>query len=165
MNKRSMQAKLKKARVGHLATADSKGRPHVIPVCFVYSGRAFYTPLDLKPKRVAPERLARVRHIQARPNVAFLIDEYQEDWNRLWYILVRGVASLLDDSDTKEYKEAHHLLREKYPQYAGGLLPQRAPLIRILPARIISWGNPQRSDPAERARTRSFLRLLRRSWN
>jgi hypothetical protein len=33
---------------------------------------------------VPPEQLARVRHIQAQPNVVVLIDHYEEDWAQLW---------------------------------------------------------------------------------
>lgn len=130
--------KLQRARVARLATADGRGRPHVVPVCFAYDGRAFYTPVDLKPKRAAPDKLARVHNIQANPNVAFLIDDYREDWSRLWFVLVRGTARLLRRG--KEHRKAHRLLRRKYRQYAGGLLPTGAPVIRIRPLRISPWG-------------------------
>ena len=136
----TIQAKLKEARVARLATTDEEGHPHIIPVCFVYDGRAFYTALDAKPKRVRPERLARVRHIQAQPSVALLVDEYREDWEQLWYIQVRGTAELLSDSAGEEQAKARRLLKAKYPQYEAGLLPDRALLIRIRPDRIISWG-------------------------
>ena len=137
----TVRAKLREARVARLATTDEEGHPHIIPVCFVYDGRAFYTALDAKPKRVRPERLARVRHIQAQPSVALLVDEYREDWEKLWYIQVRGTAELLSDSEGEEQAKARRLLKAKYPQYEAGLLPDRALLIRIRPDRIISWGN------------------------
>jgi len=136
----AIQAKLKAARVARLATTDREGRPHIVPVCFAYGHHRFYTPLDLKPKRTSPEKLARVRHIRARPSVALLIDEYQENWERLWYILVRGTAALVYKHDGAEHGEAHRLLRAKYPQYAAGLLPEQAPVIRILPMHVIIWG-------------------------
>ncbi len=134
----AVQRRLEEARVARLATSDAQGRPHIVPVCFVYDGRNFYTPLDLKPKRVEPAKLARVRHIQANPNVALLIDEYREDWERLWYILIRGTAAILQEGT--EHDRAHLLLTGKYPQYAAGLLPKEAAVIRILPKRIICWG-------------------------
>lgn len=136
----AVEAKLCAASVAHLATADAEGRPLVVPLCFVYDGRFIYTPLDKKPKVVAPERLARVRHIRANPSVALVIDEYAEDWSRLWYVLVRGKAEVLPESAAEERARAIHLLREKYPQYRSGLLPANAPLIRITPKRITSWG-------------------------
>ena len=141
MDEATVQAKLREARVARLATVDMEGHPHLVPVCFVYNGKAFYTPLDLKPKRVAPRRLARVRHIQGQPHVALLIDEYQEDWERLWYILVQGTAVLLSASHGMEHTEAQRLLKEKYTQYAAGLLPDDAPLIRIISEQILSWAS------------------------
>ena len=33
---------------------------------------------------------ARLEHIRRTPQVALLIDHYDEDWTLLWYILVRG---------------------------------------------------------------------------
>ena len=70
-------------RVARLATADAEGRPHVVPVCYAFdpaiAGGRFYIPLDEKPKRVAPERLRRVRNILARPEADLLIDRYDDD--------------------------------------------------------------------------------------
>ncbi len=138
MDDHALQAKLQQARVARLATADAAGRPHLVPVCFVYDGRLFYTPLDRKPKRTPPERLARVRNILANPHVALLIDEYGEDWEGLWYILVRGTAALVEPGP--EHAQALRLLKEKYPPYAAGLLPEDAALIRITPTKIVPWG-------------------------
>ena len=140
MNEEAIQARLKQSRVARLATQDEEGRPHMVPICYAYDGRCFYTALDQKPKQVPPERLARVRHIRGNPNVALLIDEYGEDWGKLWYILVRGTAEIL--SKGEKHNEALRLLQEKYPQYASGtLLPQQALVIQIVPAKIIGWGS------------------------
>ncbi len=139
MIERAVDARLRKARVARLATSDAEGRPHIVPVCYAYDGRAFYTPVDLKPKRVPAERLARVRNIRAHPGVALVVDEYHEEWDRLWYILVRGQAAVVSGGNERE--EALRLLREKYPQYAAPqLLPEDAPVIRIVPVKITSWG-------------------------
>jgi PPOX class probable F420-dependent enzyme len=97
-----IKAKLKEARVARLATLDAQGGPHMVPICFAYDGKVFYTAVDRKPKRVAPERLVRLRHIQAEPQVALLIDQYEEDWTQLWYILVRGKAKLIPNSLPRE---------------------------------------------------------------
>jgi PPOX class probable F420-dependent enzyme len=131
---------LKEARVARLATLDVKSGPHIVPVCFAYDGKFLYTAIDQKPKRVTPERLARLRNIQAAPRVALLIDEYDEDWTQLWYILIRGKARLLPKSAHKEHTGAIRKLRAKYPQYVRGMLADDAPIIRITPDRIIAWG-------------------------
>jgi PPOX class probable F420-dependent enzyme len=136
----TVRARLEDARVARLATADARLRPHVVPVCFVYDGKVFYTAIDQKPKRVTPERLTRLRNILAVPQVALLIDQYDEDWTRLWYILIRGKAKLLPRSGHKERAWALLKLRAKYPQYAGRMLPNDAPIIRITPDRTTFWG-------------------------
>ena len=87
---RGIRKMLKDARVARLATLDAKSRPHIVPVCFAYDGKAFYSAVDQKPKRVSPERLVRLQNIRAVSRVALLIDEYNEDWTQLWYVLIRG---------------------------------------------------------------------------
>src|SRR5580700_10225626 len=94
----ALRRKLKETRVARLATLDTKRGPHIIPFCFAYDGKVFYTPIDRKPKRVAPERLTRLQNIRKSPRVAILIDHYDENWARLWYILIRGTAKLIPPS-------------------------------------------------------------------
>jgi PPOX class probable F420-dependent enzyme len=135
----SISTKLKTARVARLATVDPAGRPHIVPICFVYRGKIFYTAIDQKPKRVAAPKMARVRNIKRSPHVALLIDSYDEDWKKLWYILVRGKAMLLPKSGSKEHKLAIRALKAKYPQYRAGMLTDDASIIRIRVERISSW--------------------------
>lgn len=142
MDAATVQEKLRTARVARLATVGPEGQPHVVPVCFAYNGRLFYTAIDLKPKRAAPERLARVRNIRSRPAVSLLVDDYGEDWEQLWYILVRGTATVLSFRAGREHAEARELLTAKYEQYRAGLLAEDALIIRIQPDRILSWGQP-----------------------
>lgn len=125
------------ARVGHLATADATGVPHVIPVCYAFDGRVIYSVLDQKPKRISIKRLRRVRNILANPKVALVVDHYEEDWGRLWYILVTGEAELLPAGD--EQAGAVGLLREKYQQYREMAIDQN-PVIKITPTKVVSWG-------------------------
>src|SRR5437764_11029540 len=103
-------------RVARLATADAEGNPHVIPVCYAFDGSRFYTPLDEKPKRVAESKLRRVRNIVARPEVALVIDQYDDDWSRLGYVLVQGRAELLEPEHTL-HTRALELLRDRYLQH------------------------------------------------
>jgi len=137
---RAVQKILKEARVARLATLDARNRPHIVPVCFAYDGKLFYTAVDKKPKRVPVERLARLQNIRAVPRVSLLIDHYTEDWTQLWYILIRGRAKLIPKSAEKERARAIRRLRAKYQQYARGMLADDAPVIRITPERITAWG-------------------------
>jgi coenzyme F420-0:L-glutamate ligase / coenzyme F420-1:gamma-L-glutamate ligase len=127
---------LRKARVARLATADARGTPHVIPVCFAFDGGTIYTAIDEKPKRTSPRGLRRVRNIMANPQVALVVDHYAEDWRRLRYVLVRGTAIILDRGT--EHRRAIARLREKYRQYRTMRLEGR-PVMKILPLTIAAW--------------------------
>jgi len=128
---------LARMRVARLATADASGQPHVIPIVFATDGQRLYTPVDEKPKRVAPARLKRVHNLLANPQVAVVVDEYDEDWTRLAWVLVTGGGEII------EAGEAHalgiHLLQAKYPQY--NVMPlEHCLLIVVTPRRVTSWG-------------------------
>jgi PPOX class probable F420-dependent enzyme len=128
---------IRSARIAHLATADKSGRAHVVPICFAFDGRLFYSSIDEKPKRTAPQKLKRVRNIQENPQVALVIDFYNEDWRKLAYILVRGSARVLLSG--VNHRKAVKLLRRKYPQYRKMRI-DRLPMILIRPKRTTSWG-------------------------
>ena len=125
-------------RIARLATADTEGNPHVIPVCYAFDGERFYTPLDEKPKRVSESRLRRVRNIETRPKVALVIDQYDDDWSRLGYVLIQGRAELLQPEHAL-HGRALLLLRERYAQYRTMALEKYA-VIAITPGHIVSWG-------------------------
>jgi PPOX class probable F420-dependent enzyme len=124
-------------RVARLATADRQGRPHVVPVCYAFTGQHFYIALDDKPKRVPPVRLRRVRNILQNPHVAMLIDTYYEDWSRLTYVLATGTAAL-EPPGTHRHAEGLSLLRDKYPQYRDMRI-DLWPVIVVTPQSYHTW--------------------------
>ena len=128
---------IRSARVAHLATSDRSGQPHVIPICFVYDGKCFYSPIDEKPKRAAPTKLKRLKNIRDNPAVALVIDHYDEDWRKLGYILVFGKARILQSGE--KHRRAVKLLRRKYRQYRAMAIDQR-PMIMTTPKKTVSWG-------------------------
>ncbi|HLZ61660.1 MAG TPA: TIGR03668 family PPOX class F420-dependent oxidoreductase [Ktedonosporobacter sp.] len=129
---------VQRQRVARLATADESGSPHLIPVCYAFDGNRFYTPLDEKPKRVTGSSLRRVRNIEARHEASLLIDQYDDDWSRLGYVLVHGRADLLPPHNAA-HEPALRLLRERYVQYRTMALETQL-VIAITPDRVVSWG-------------------------
>src|SRR5271155_5466884 len=119
------------ARVAHLATADRTSVPHTIPLCFWFDGGTrFYFVIDEKPKRLTRGGLKRMRNIAENPQVALVVDHYEEDWTRLAYVLIHGAARTV--TDNSEYLLALRNLRDKYPQYpAMALEPDRNPMVVI----------------------------------
>lgn len=124
------------ARVAHLATADARGVPHVVPVCFALAGETLYVTIDEKPKR-RDRPLKRLRNIMENAAVAITVDRWDEDWTRLAWVMLRGRAEILHDG--QEHDAAQEVLREKYPQYRTmDLAP--LPVIAVEVAQATSWG-------------------------
>lgn len=128
---------IRQQRVARLATVDSHGRPHIVPIVFVYNDETIYTPIDLKPKDVRPQDLLRVLNIAQNPEVQVLLDRYDEDWQQLGFVQLRGRAELLEAG--LDYEAALRLLQQKYPQY-GDLPLEGRPVIRVNIDRVVSWG-------------------------
>jgi PPOX class probable F420-dependent enzyme len=124
-------------KVARLATIDPNNLPHNLPICFACDADSIYSPLDEKPKRVLPGQLQRVRNVDAHPDVAFLVDTYADDWNKLSWIMVRGTADFLNPGDP-EHNSAVRLLRAKYAQYREMAIDQQ-PILRIRPTNVSSW--------------------------
>ena len=127
---------LQEARVARLATADRAGRPLVVPVCFAVDGDRLYSAVDAKPKRT--RQLRRLANIAENPHVSLVVDQYDDDWTRLCYVIVEGTAEVLATGE--EFTRAVDRLVEKYAQYrAMGLDRDSGAVIRITPDRILAW--------------------------
>ena len=124
-------------RVGHLATADARAAPHLVPVCFVVSDGAVYITIDQKPKG-AVRALKRLKNIIENPVATFVADRWDEDWTRLGWVMLRGPAEI--HADGAEHDRAQSLLRSRYPQYRG-MARDDLPVIAIRIERVTSWGN------------------------
>ena len=108
---------IKRAKVARLATVDQKSHPYVVPVVFVFHENSFFIPLDEKVKTVNARKLKRVKNIEKNPNVTLLIDEYQNDWKKLFFLMIHGKATVTDGKNSKIMDKVHKLLISKYPQY------------------------------------------------
>lgn len=132
--------------VARLATVAADGRPHVVPIVFVRHDGALWSPVDGKPKRQRRDGavLARLAHIAREPRVALLLDHYDADWRRLWWIRVDGRAE-----QRGGHAAVEAALRLRYPQYGETPVYVGEPtLIRIDPVRITSWAAGELSSKA-----------------
>jgi PPOX class probable F420-dependent enzyme len=122
------------APVARLATVRPDGRPHLVPVVFALAGDVVWTAVDDKPK--STRRLQRLRNIEANPAVSLLVDHYEADWSRLWWVRLDGRAAVhqLEDDGAESGLAA---LAQKYAQYQ--LRPPPGPLIRIEADAWHSW--------------------------
>jgi PPOX class probable F420-dependent enzyme len=125
--------RLTAARVARLATTDPDGRPHLVPIVFALDGDILYSAVDRKPKR--SRTLRRIENARARPDVTVLVDHYEEDWGRLWWIRLRGRARVLDEGEERE--RAIALLTEKYPRYRAE--PPDGPVLAVDVTETRDW--------------------------
>ncbi|MGW2969004.1 TIGR03668 family PPOX class F420-dependent oxidoreductase [Streptomyces mirabilis] len=135
MDEKEARRRFVAARVARLATVDPEGRPHLVPLVFAARGGEIVTAVDHKPKR--SPRLRRLRNIAAHPAVCLLVDAYDEDWERLWWVRADGDARVLPPGTQDEYTAAIDLLREKYAQYRQR--PPDGPVIAVTVHRWHGW--------------------------
>ncbi len=143
MDRSEALERLRTARVGRLATITPGGRPHVVPLVFALvedgpSIRAYWV-VDAKPK--SSIRLQRLRNLEHRSAVELLVDGYDEDWSRLWWVRASGTGRIADDLD--ERTAALSALHAKYPQYSD--LPTDGPVVAIEIERVRGWEATPRS--------------------
>lgn len=128
---------LEHQRVAHFATADDLGQPHVVPVCYAVLDNAVYFSIDEKPKRQPRRPLKRVQNILANPKVSIVVDRYDEDWQRLAWVMLRGRAELLQDGE--EHKQAQVVLKTRYAPLREMRI-DNLPVVKTTITAVTSWG-------------------------
>jgi len=133
MEEAQARRRLAGSKVAHLATVSAAGRPHVVPIVFALEGDALYFAVDSKPKKTT--RLSRLKNIAANPAVSVLVDHYEDDWTKLWWVRADGTAHVV--TDDIEAQHAIDLLARRYEQHAtdrpGG------PVVAIRIDRLTGW--------------------------
>ena len=104
-----------------------------MPIVFALAGDTLYSAVDAKPKR--SRTLRRIENARSRPDVTVLVDRYDDDWSRLWWVRVRGRARVLEGG--AEADEALRLLTDKYEQYRAE--PPGPPVLAVDVLEWRSW--------------------------
>jgi PPOX class probable F420-dependent enzyme len=134
MSGEQARARFAGARVARLATVDAAGHPQLVPVVFALLGPEIVTAIDGKPKSGRP--LSRLTNIAGNPAVSLLVDEYDEDWTRLWWARADGTARLVA-TPTSAVSAALAALRTRYAQYER--TPLAGPVIAVAVRRWSGW--------------------------
>ena len=101
------------ARVARLATVAADGTPHLVPITFALLDETIYSVVDAKPKRTT--NLQRLKNVRANPRASLLVDHYEDDWQKLWWVRADGHARTLAP-DEPEARSSIEALKERYPQ-------------------------------------------------
>lgn len=128
-----MRRRMSNATVARLATIGHDGRPHIVPITFALGGDELYFAVDHKPKRTV--NLQRLRNIEANPAVSVLVDHYEHDWSRLWWVRVDGQARIVTAGERRETAIAS--LCARYEQYRS--VPPAGPVVAIAVQRLSGW--------------------------
>ena len=130
--------------IGRLASVGPQRRPHLVPIVFVPLDGAIYSPIDGKPKRDG--MLQRMRNVSADASVSLLLDRYDDDWDRLWWVRIDATAEVVTEPDAPTLQPIVAALRRKYPQYASVDVFKGTPtLLRLRPTRHTAWSSQPRA--------------------
>lgn len=135
MDRNDINRQLRMARSATLGTVDEQGRPHLVPIVFAYEDGVLYSAVDQKPK--STYRLRRLRNIEANPDVSVLVDHYEDDWSRLWWVRLDGTATVLRSGPG--FRRGLALLTRKYNVYT--IEPPPGPVIEVRVQEIRSWSS------------------------
>lgn len=135
MDEQEMRRRVAEARVARLATVDGRNRPHLVPCTFALDGETVYSAVDdIKAK--STRALRRLSNVRAHPEVAVLVDHYEEDWSELWWIRLDGMAGVFEPG-SPQHESGVRLLASKYEQYVDAALD--GPMIAIEIERWRGW--------------------------
>ena len=109
-------AYLEEGKLGRLATVDRSGQPHVVPVGWRYNPT--FDTIDIGGRDFA--RTQKFRNVQANAKVAFVVDDVLPPW-RPRCVMVQGLGQAIGAAAPSD----------------GG---SPAPIIRITPTKVVSWG-------------------------
>jgi PPOX class probable F420-dependent enzyme len=129
--------------LARLATTNVDGSPHQVPIVFTWHSDCFWSPIDGKPKQ--NNQLLRVVNALANPTGSILIDNYEEDWSRLWWIRAKIEISVIEltAASTNVQETAAEVvgkLKAKYPQYGSTeVLSEPATMLSMSPTAWTSW--------------------------
>lgn len=119
--------------VCRLATVTKECEPVVRPVWAVFDSVYIYFASD-------PDT-PKLEHIDENPQVSLDFDDYDhENWSNIKGIRIQGEAEVMWEGE--EYRYAHDLLKEKYPEYRtpdGSWKEGDVPIIKVTPISYAKW--------------------------
>ena len=123
---------LKKQKILHLATIDSKGIPHLVPVWYKYIGKKFYIGTNTKT--------AKAKNIAKNSKVCLCVDVGV--WHPIDGIMCTGKAKIIKDQHAVKKIAGTILLRyfkSLKEKSAKQLLDQTDCVIEITPLKTRTW--------------------------
>jgi nitroimidazol reductase NimA-like FMN-containing flavoprotein (pyridoxamine 5'-phosphate oxidase superfamily) len=123
---------IKRERVCRVATADGRGRPHVVPVCHVFENGKIYFG--------SGNDAGKILNLRANAQIAVAVDSYTDAWRYLRGVMVQGAAALI--ARGPRFRAIRTALYAKFPQYAtdAALAQSDSVIVEVTPVHIYHWG-------------------------
>ena len=125
--------------MGRLAIMDEHGVPSMAPVCFVLEGQTVFLAKDDFPEGISLLREQQMDALAGNPNMALMVDHWEENLNRIGVVLMRGMGEVLPGPGL-EQRRVLSLFRDKYAQYRG-INMKDDPVIRMDLFSLRHWGD------------------------
>ena len=114
-----LRALLGRSLIASLATVDSRGRPHVVPMWFLRQGERILIPTSSKT--------VKIRHLARNPQAAVMVHEVAPA-HAVSGVLVRGAVEILTGPEARRlnrrihlrYVSARDLAKPKFADYLRG---------------------------------------------
>ncbi|MBB3086823.1 TIGR03668 family PPOX class F420-dependent oxidoreductase [Geodermatophilus sabuli] len=135
MRTAELRERFASSAVARLATVRPDGAPHLVPLVFALVDDAVYSAVDAKPKRST--QLQRLANVRAEPRCALLVDHYEDDWSRLWWVRADGTAEVVDAPPAGH--PGLTALARRHPQYREQ--PPTGPLLVVTVQRWSGWSS------------------------
>ncbi|GMQ85697.1 MAG: hypothetical protein BMS9Abin07_1265 [Acidimicrobiia bacterium] len=102
------------ARHAVLGTVHSDRGVDLVPVVFaIDEAHLLFIPVDTVKAKVST-RLQRIDNLRNDPRCTVLVEAYDDDWSRLWWVRINGHGAEASAADTERFVP---LLADRYPQY------------------------------------------------
>jgi PPOX class probable F420-dependent enzyme len=121
--------------VARLSTVRPDGGPHVVPMVFALVEDTVYSAVDAKPKR--SRALQRLANIRSDPRCALLVDHYEDDWRRLWWVRADGTGEVVDAPPAQH--PGLRALVQRFREYRDE--PPSGPLLVVTVRRWTGWAS------------------------
>lgn len=124
---------IKEQKILRIATIDSKGNPHIVPVWYSYTNGKFYIGTNT--------RTSKARNVKQNPKVSFCIDIGIKSPEIVGMMGTGRARLILEDKRVKSFAKKILLryfksLKNKSAQY---LFEDTNCIIEIMPKKMVSW--------------------------
>jgi PPOX class probable F420-dependent enzyme len=127
------RARVAAARVARLATVRADGTPHIVAVTFALEEDTVVSVVDHKPKRT--QELQRLRNLEGRPTASLLVDHYEDDWSKLWWVRLDLAVEIVRDGPRRT--DLLEPLIRKYADYR--VTAPQGPVLTMRIRSTTSW--------------------------